>query len=406
MPTYAMSIFVFPKNICHKIDASCRKFWWGVNKNGNALMLKSWDSICKPKSAGGLGFKRAFDMNMALMAKLAWAITADHNCIWIKLIKSKYLRGKSFLNDNLSLAGGSWIWADICHCRDTIKAGAIYTINANSNILIWTEPWIPTHPSFIPLINNMNPNSLVLSLVRDLINQSSCSWNIQSLTATFSPDLIKEILKIQISPSDRPKTLVWSPSLSGIFSSKSVYLSSQMARFNHSSILPPTVWNKIWNSKLHNRLKLMLWRILNKALPCKDKIDLFILFNALLFDNIWRYRNSLAHGGPSMTVQDLVSTISKQSQSHWFSTVQTAQSGSSANHIWKPPPSGWKKINVDAAFKNDVTFNGMVLKNEDGSIQLAAITSHHCSDAITAETLAILDACYTLIKYQGCKSDY
>lgn len=70
IPTYAMSVFILPKSICYKLDASLRKFRWGENKKGNALMLKCWDSLCLPKAAGGLGFRRMFDHNRALVSKL------------------------------------------------------------------------------------------------------------------------------------------------------------------------------------------------------------------------------------------------------------------------------------------------------------------------------------------------
>ncbi|KAL3634184.1 hypothetical protein CASFOL_021238 [Castilleja foliolosa] len=123
----------------------------------------------------------------------------------------------------------------------------------------------------------------------------------------------------------------------------------------------------------------------------------FILFNAILFDNIWRYRNSLAHGGPSLTIQKLVATISRQANYHWLSINQSIQAGSSTNHPWKSPPPGWKKINVDAAFSNDSACSGIVLKDTDGSILYTAAFTHSCIDALTAESLAILDACLYLM---------
>ncbi|KAL3626892.1 hypothetical protein CASFOL_029297 [Castilleja foliolosa] len=465
IPTYAMSTCIFPKSICSKIDAMYRKLWWGCNNNGNALMLKCWDSICSPKSSGGLGFKRAYDLNIGLMAKMTWLIASDQNIFWIKLIKSKYLRGKSFLADDPSALNCSWLWTDICSCRLLIKEGALYPVTTNSNIQIWTDPWIPSIPNFTPTTSSSNTNTLSLSLVRNLIDQANSCWNMNALNATFSSSSVKEILKIQISPLDRPKTLLWSLSLSGNFSTKSVYLFSQKARFNHTNILIPDNWNNIWNCKIHNRLKHLFWRIINNILPCKTKIGAifplpdsccylcnssietldrlfitcpfvqqiwslsfwmlniscfahlsirqwiclifekdnllftdkilnleFILYNALVFDNIWRYRNSLAHGGVVLTVQDLVTTITKQADYHWLSIVQSTQSRSPINHLWKAPPICWLKINVDVAFTKDTTHTGVVLRNEHGSISLAAAFKHSCPDAVTAEALAILDA--------------
>lgn len=48
-------------------------------------MPKCWDSICLPKSVGGLGFKRMFDVNKALIAKLAWSIASSNDKLWVHL---------------------------------------------------------------------------------------------------------------------------------------------------------------------------------------------------------------------------------------------------------------------------------------------------------------------------------
>lgn len=71
IPAYTMSIFSLPKNICSSIDAKMRNFWWGFKADkSRGLFLKGWDSICIPKSAGGMGFRHMHDVNNALLAKL------------------------------------------------------------------------------------------------------------------------------------------------------------------------------------------------------------------------------------------------------------------------------------------------------------------------------------------------
>ncbi|KAL3629307.1 hypothetical protein CASFOL_016580 [Castilleja foliolosa] len=66
---------------------------------------------------------------------------------------------------------------------------------------------------------------------------------------------------------------------------------------------------------------------------------------------------------------------------------------SSTNQSWTPPPHGWIKINSDAAFADGDSTSGIVFRNKNGSITRAATYAHRCSDAITAECLALLDAC-------------
>ncbi|KAL3628348.1 hypothetical protein CASFOL_027394 [Castilleja foliolosa] len=271
LPNYVMSTALLPINICNKLDAISRKFWWGSNSNGNSLMLKSWDVICSPKSIGGLGFRRHHDANLALMAKLAWALASNSSSPWISLIKAKYLRGKSFLNDNLIACNASWIWKDISSCRDLINNGSIYSISCNSDIAIWKDPWLPPCLSSDLTINC--PNPLSLNLLRDCIDSDTCSWKMDIISVTFSKEVVEDIIKLHISPVNRPKTLLWSPSKSGKFSSRSVYLHSQVNRFSasiHSTVFP---WKWLWNSHIHNRHKLLFWRIVNNILPCRDRLN-------------------------------------------------------------------------------------------------------------------------------------
>lgn len=161
----------------------------------------------------------------------------------------------------------------------------------SSDILIWKDHWIPTIPSFKPPISHLNPNPLCLNLIKDLIDNDSSSWNSHLLNISFSPDVVSEILKIQISRLASPKTLFGNPSKPGKFSSKSAYIVDQSNRFSFST--PPSGfnWNNLWNFKLHNRHKLLFWRILNNIFPTKSRLNYIFHCNdlcCLFYNNIWK----------------------------------------------------------------------------------------------------------------------
>uniref|UniRef100_A0A803Q136 Reverse transcriptase domain-containing protein n=1 Tax=Cannabis sativa TaxID=3483 RepID=A0A803Q136_CANSA len=84
IPCYTMAICMIPKSICTKIDSILAQFWWkgqnDDNLNRRYLALKCWSELCQPKRNGGLGIRRLHDMNMALLAKLAWHMLCQRYC--------------------------------------------------------------------------------------------------------------------------------------------------------------------------------------------------------------------------------------------------------------------------------------------------------------------------------------
>ncbi|KAL3620460.1 hypothetical protein CASFOL_035372 [Castilleja foliolosa] len=106
--------------------------------------------------------------------------------------------------------------------------------------------------------------------------------------------------------------------------------------------------------------------------------------------------NLIAHGAAVPPILDVVCLVTKAAKEHWNSIAQNLQLPPSFRKSWKPPQSGWIKVNTDASFNDGNAVAGIVLKNHNGSILFAAAYKHRCQDAITAETLAILDACLLL----------
>jgi hypothetical protein len=69
IPTYIMSCFLLPKNLCHHIERMTCKFWWGNSPDKKKIHWVKWDQICKNKRNGGLGFRGIRAFNEALLAK-------------------------------------------------------------------------------------------------------------------------------------------------------------------------------------------------------------------------------------------------------------------------------------------------------------------------------------------------
>ena len=77
IPTYTMSSFNIPNNVYNKLDFLSRRLLRKPKKiKGRFLALTTWDNLCKLECKGGLGFKKAKQMNNALLAKLAWMVAS------------------------------------------------------------------------------------------------------------------------------------------------------------------------------------------------------------------------------------------------------------------------------------------------------------------------------------------
>ena len=90
-PIYAMSTSKFPKKLCNDLDGVIRKFWWNPRKEGNRSFTPlAWNELCKPLSAGGLGFRSFESFNETMIAKLAWWVLSGRDSFYVKVLKAKY----------------------------------------------------------------------------------------------------------------------------------------------------------------------------------------------------------------------------------------------------------------------------------------------------------------------------
>lgn len=98
IPTYTMSCFKIPNNICEDIDSLCAKFWWGAAGKKRKIHWMSWKKLCLNKKRGDMGFRDISAFNQAMLAKMSWRILKNSDSLLFKTLRGRYFKDGDFLN--------------------------------------------------------------------------------------------------------------------------------------------------------------------------------------------------------------------------------------------------------------------------------------------------------------------
>lgn len=97
-----------------------RNFLWTNSSDYKRAPLLAWDTVCLPKSRGGLGIKDFSRWNAALMAKHVWAVETKKDMLWVKWVHEKYLKGRNWW-EYTPPHDCSWGWKQICKVKEQYK---------------------------------------------------------------------------------------------------------------------------------------------------------------------------------------------------------------------------------------------------------------------------------------------
>jgi hypothetical protein len=97
LPTYVMSVFKIPFELCDSLQKHIQSFWWGSDQGKHKVQWIPWEVLVKPKNYDRLGFKDLRLFNQALLASgnEADPISNESVCIGFKgeVLSTKQLAG-------------------------------------------------------------------------------------------------------------------------------------------------------------------------------------------------------------------------------------------------------------------------------------------------------------------------
>jgi hypothetical protein len=150
LPVYVMGVFKLPYGLCDELVQMIRDYWWGKEDGKRKMHWISWDSMLRPKSCGGLGFRDLRIFNQALLARQVWRLIQFPNTLCALILKAKYFPNGSLL-DTVFSSNKSATWSAIEHGLQLFKRGVIWRVGTGSNIRAWRDPWIPRSTCYTPI---------------------------------------------------------------------------------------------------------------------------------------------------------------------------------------------------------------------------------------------------------------
>ena len=478
LPSYAMGVFKMSAGFCDQYEKLIRDFWWGDEQNHRKVHWMSWESMIKPKSKGGLGFRDMALFNKALLARKGWRLIQRPTRLCARVLKAKYFPNGNLL-DTVFAADASPAWRGIEFDLQLLKKGVIQRIGNGRKTQFIRDNWIPRRSGL--KITAVKKNSR-RRWVNQLFVPGQKRWDTNLLRDLFHEHDVQSILQIKIPQRDVEDQIAWHYEKSGVFSVKSAYrlgmhLNHRAEDTSNSRQDPSSTRSArdtIWKADIPPKVRFFSWRVATDSLATKRnkwrrtlEIDITCnicgteeenAFHAtvsclksvalrhalrkvwtlppesslrytgpnwllhllghldettrpktlLLFWRAWHLRNNIVHDNGKATIADSVIFL----QSLWdgmhstftptqylkgkqpmFLSAANPESLKSELTTWRPPPSGWLKLNTDGSFlpSNNTGGAGAIVRDNKGSVLIASCSrSHNCLDAEEAEARAML----------------
>ncbi|CAL9022256.1 unnamed protein product [Prunus brigantina] len=407
IPTYSMSCFRIPKGLCKELTGIMARFWWAKVKDKRGIHWVKWESLCKSKSAGGLGFRDLEAFNQALLAKQCWRIFRNPESLVARIFRARYHSSLDFLESGAG-TNPSFIWRSLQWGKELFQKGLRWRVGNGLSIKVYTDKWIPA-PSLFKIMSH--PQLPLSTRVCDLFTPSG-QWNVPLVKQVFWDQEVEAILQIPLVSLAHHDCLIWHYERNGLYSVRSGYRIACLEKDNTGGSTSSGIdsnsrfWKKVWVLKIPNKIKFFLWRCVWDFLPCGQTLynrkiaTTPICLFAYICWGLWNRRNKVIFEGISEPAPALLARMSVLAAEFSQATCLSRQTQDCVTmaqvsvHVWRPPPAGFYKINVDGALKSGECFRGVgvVIRNEGGEFMAACVKRiEACYGARQTELVAAIE---------------
>ena len=163
------------------------------------------------------------------------------------------------------------LFGSLIGIKHLLSEAACLLVGNDESIRTWLDLWVLNLPGFIPSPKaGVNPDLALI--VSQLLNQDHSGWDIAKLRHFFKDSVVDFIMQVPLPSFPSADCWSWTLTNSGKFTIKSAYW---LGRISSLPLMLDISRGQVWKSRLHERLKIHLWRIAANVLPAKDVISQF-----------------------------------------------------------------------------------------------------------------------------------
>ncbi|KAH9761875.1 putative reverse transcriptase/RNA-dependent DNA polymerase [Citrus sinensis] len=303
-----------------------------------------------------------------------------------QVLKARYYRHTDFMEAKVG-SNPSFIWRSILWGREILQQGTRLRVGRGDKIQIMASNWIPRPTSFRPIFS---PSLLANSKVADLIG-SDHQWNNILIEQHFAKEDAEVIKSIPLPRYPKNDERVWHYDKKGFYTVKSGYQVALKLKYVEA---PTSSTESLFRKKILQEPIcqgvvrediLSVMQSLIKKMSMRE-----VEFVAVVWWEVWHARNKLIFEGKRVNPMSLIAkaqaAVEAYQRVHGKEQTSKRSEDVSKQDQWCPPPVGFYKVNVDAAVHTEqqLTGLGVVIRNPQGQIIVAAIKSTKFQDNVTA----------------------